>query len=251
MLRALVACKLALDWSPQQIAGWLKVEYPDEPDMQVSHETIYLTLLIQARGALRRELIAHLRRLRAVRRPKGALSNSRGQGQIEGVVSIRERPAKGGGPGDPRSLGGRPTGRLGQHPSGNARRASLALCDAREGRRRRTPAASWTPSPRRSLKLPTALCRSLTFNRGTELARHKQFTIATDVVVYFCDPRSPWQRGSNENTNGLLRQYLPKGTDLSRYSQDALDAISLKLNTRPRKTLGYMTPAAKLDEVLR
>ncbi len=116
VLRALVACKLALDWSPQQIAGWLKVEYPDEPDMQVSHETIYLTLLIQARGALRRELIAHLRRLRAVRRPKGALSNSRGQGQIVDAVSIRERPAKGGGPGDPRSLGGRSAGRCGQHP---------------------------------------------------------------------------------------------------------------------------------------
>ncbi len=139
VLRELVACKLALDWSPQQIAGWLKVEYPDEPDMQVSHETIYLTLLIQARGALRRELIAHLRRLRSVRRPKGALSNSRGQGQIVDAVSIRERPAKGGGPGDPRPLGGRPAGRCGQHPPGNARRASLALCDARKSRRQGHP----------------------------------------------------------------------------------------------------------------
>ncbi len=250
MLRELIACKLALDWSPQQIAGWLKVEYPDEPDMQVSHETIYLTLLIQARGALRRELIAHLRRLRAVRRPKGALSNSRGQGQIVDAVSIRERPAEV----EDRAIPGHWEGDLlagaaNTHLVTLVERASRFVMLVKvDGKDTRSVVDAITA---KVIELPTALCRSLTWDRGTELARHKQFTIATDVVVYFCDPRSPWQRGSNENTNGLLRQYLPKGTDLSRYSQDALDAISLKLNTRPRKTLGYMTPAAKLDEVLR
>ncbi len=249
-LRALVAAKLALDWSPQQIAGWLKVQYPDEPDMQVSHETIYLTLLIQARGALRRELIAHLRRLRSVRRPKGALSNSRGQGQIVDAVSIRERPAEA----EDRAIPGHWEGDL-LAGAANTHLATLVERTSRfvmlvkvDGKDTHSVVDAITA---KVSELPTELRRSLTWDRGTELARHKQFTMATDVVVYFCDPRSPWQRGSNENTNGLLRQYFPKGTDLSRYSQDALDAISLKLNTRPRKTLGYMTPAAKLDEVLR
>ncbi len=196
------------------------------------------------------ELIAHLRRLRAVRRPKGALSNSRGQGQIVDAVSIRERPAEV----EDRAIPGHWEGDLlagaaNTHLATLVERASrFTMLVKVDGKDTRSVVDAITA---KVTELPTELCRSLTWDRGSELARHKQFTVATDVVVYFCDPRSPWQRGSNENTNGLLRQYFPKGTDLSGYSQDALDAISLKLNTRPRKTLGYITPAAKLDEVLR
>ena len=242
-LRALVAAKLSEDWSPQQIAGWLKVQHPDDPDMQISHETIYLTLLIQARGALRRELITHLRRLRSVRRPKGAKSNSRGQGQIPDAVSIRERPAEA----TDRAIPGHWEGDLlagaaNTHVATLVERTSRFTLPVRlEGKDTKSVVDAITA---KVIELPDDLRRSLTWDRGLELARHAQFTVATDVAVYFCDPRSLWQRGSNENTNGLLRQYLPKGTDLSRYGQDELDLIALKLNTRPRKTLGYITPAA-------
>jgi transposase, IS30 family len=226
------------------------VQHPDDPDLQVSHETIYLTLLVQARGALRREPIAHLRRLRSVRRPKGARSNSRGQGQITGAVSIRERPAEvedraipGHWEGD--LLAGGANTHLATLVERTSRFALLVKVDGKD-------AASVVDAiTAKVVDLPAQLRRSLTWDRGAELARHRQFTVATDVAVYFCDPRSPWQRGTNENTNGLLRQYLPKGTDLSAFSQDELDAIALKLNTRPRKTLGYVTPATRLEEVLR
>jgi IS30 family transposase len=250
VLRELVAAKLAEDWSPQQIAGWLKVQNPDEPEMQVSHETIYLTLLIQARGALKRELVAHLRRVRSVRRPKGALSNSRGQGQIVDAVSIRERPPEA----EDRAVPGHWEGDLlagaaNTHIATLVERSSrFALLVKVDGKDAHTVLDALTAKVK---ELPGELRRSLTWDRGTELAHHKQFTIATDVAVYFCDPQSPWQRGTGENTNGLLRQYLPKGTDLSAYSQDELDLIALKLNTRPRKTLGYLTPAATLEDVLR
>ncbi len=250
MLAELVAAKLAEDWSPQQIAGWLKVQHPDDPDMQVSHETIYLTLLVQARGALKRELIGHLRRLRSMRRPKGALTNSRGQGQIQGAVSIRERPAEA----EDRAIPGHWEGDLlagaaNTHLATLVERTSrFALLVKVDGKDAASVVEAITA---KVVDLPAALRRSLTWDRGAELARHRQFTVATDVAVYFCDPRSPWQRGTNENTNGLLRQYFPKGTDLSAFSQDELDAIALKLNTRPRKTLGFITPAAKLEEVLR
>jgi IS30 family transposase len=250
VLRELVAAKLAEDWSPQQIAGWLKVQHPDDPDMHVSHETIYLTLLIQARGALRRELISHLRRLKSVRRPKGALSNSRGQGQIRDAVSIRDRPTEA----EDRAIPGHWEGDL-LAGAANTHLATLVERTSRfamlvkvSGKDAATVVDAITA---KVVDLPAELRRSLTWDRGAELARHRQFTVATDVAVYFCDPQSPWQRGTNENTNGLLRQYLPKGTDLSRLSQDDLDTIALKLNGRPRKTLGYMTPADRLEEVLR
>jgi IS30 family transposase len=248
-LAELVADKLAEDWSPQQIAGWLRVQHPDEADMQVSHETIYLSLFIQARGALRRELIAHLRRVRSMRRPKSARSNSRGQGQIVDAVPIRDRPPEA----EDRAVPGHWEGDL-LAGAANTHIASLVERSSRfvllvkvAGKDARTVGDALAV---RVQALPAQLRRSLTWDRGTELARHKQFTVATDVRVYFCDPQSPWQRGTSENTNGLLRQYLPKGTDLSAPSQDDLDLIALKLNTRPRKTLGYTTPAAKLEQVL-
>ena len=250
MLREVVAAKLAEDWSPQQIAGWLKVQHPDDPDMHVSHETIYLTLLIQARGALRRALITHLRRLKSVRRPKGALSNSRGRGQIRDAVSIRDRPAEA----EDRAIPGHWEGDL----LAGAANTHLATLVERTSRfamlvkvNGKDAASVVDAITAKVVDLPAQLRRSLTWDRGAELARHRRFTVATEVAVYFCDPQSPWQRGTNENTNGLLRQYLPKGTNLSRLTQDELDAIALTLNSRPRKTLGYITPADKLEEVLR
>ncbi len=206
-LSRIVAAKLREDWSPAQIAGWLKIEFPDDETMRVSHETIYLTLFIQARGALKQELVAHLRQARLLRRPRTASRVNRGQGQIVDAVSIRERGK------DTRSVTGALSRQVG--------------------------------------RLPRQLRSSLTWDRGMELAEHARFTVATDVKVYFCDPQSPWQRGSNENTNGLLRQYLPKGTDLSKLSQPQLDAIATKLNTRPRQTLNFKTPAATLNAALR
>jgi IS30 family transposase len=249
-LRDLVAAKLAQDWSPQQIAGWLKVEHPDEPDMRVSHETIYLTLLIQARGALRRELMSHLRHLKSVRRSKRARSNSPGQGQIPDAVSISQRPAEA----DDRAIPGHWEGDL-LAGAANTHVATLVERTSRFVMLVAVPGKDTTSVvgaiSAKVVDLPTQLRRSLTWDRGMELAAHTRFSVATQVAVYFCDPRSPWQRGTNENTNGLLRQYLPKGTDLSHLTQADLDRIALKLNTRPRKTLGYTTPAAKLDEVLR
>ncbi|MGI8478542.1 MAG: IS30 family transposase [Gaiellaceae bacterium] len=248
-LRDLVAAKLEQDWSPAQIAGWLRIEFPQDQTMRVSHETIYLTLFVQARGALKRELVAHLRRSRSIRRPRARHGN-RGQGQIVDAVSIRERPAEAA----DRAIPGHWEGDL-LAGAANSHVATLVerysrflLLVAVAGKDTRSVTSALSSQIR---LLPQQLRASLTWDRGTEMAEHARFTVATDVRVYFCDPQSPWQRGSNENTNGLLRQYLPKGTDLSKLTQPQLDAIAAKLNTRPRETLGFKTPAATLEAALR
>ena len=210
-LRNIVASKLILDWSPKQISGWLKTQYPDDESMRVSHETIYRSLFIQARGALKKELLDHLRSKRRIRRSQHSRIFKDGRGQIPEAISIRERPAEV----EDRAIPG--------HWEGDALSKHVR-------------------------KLPATLRRSLTWDRGLEMAKHKEFTVATDVKVYFCDPQSPWQRGSNENTNGLLRQYFPKNTDLTDYSQSDLNKVALRLNQRPRQTLGFQTPASKLQE---
>lgn len=246
----MVAEKLEKRWSPEQIAGWLKEEHAQREDMQVSHETIYLTLFIQARGALRRELIAHLRRVRSIRRPKTQKRGSPGQGQIVGAVPISERPAEA----DDRAVPGHWEGDMIE----GLRSTYVATLVERHSRfvmLVKIPAKD-TVTVTRALEekiqeLPRNLMKTLTWDRGTEMAGHARFTVATDVKVYFCDPQSPWQRGSNENTNGLLRQYLPKRTDLSKFTQAELDEIALELNTRPRKTLAYKTPAYTLEAALR
>ncbi len=245
-LRELVAAKLAEDWSPGQIAGWLA--RPGEPSdgMSVSHETIYRSLFVQARGVLRKELTRHLRTRRTMRRSKQASTSDQQRGQISEAISIRQRPAEA----DDRAVPGHWEGDL-LVGTKNSHIATLVERHSRFVMLVRVPgkdATSVEASLSRQVKtLPQALKRSLTWDRGPELAGHQRFTIATDVQVYFCDPQSPWQRGTNENTNGLLRQYLPKGTDLSEYTQADLDAIASKLNTRPRKTLDYRTPADKLE----
>lgn len=249
-LRHIVADKLARQWSPQQISGWLRVTFPGDPEMQVSHETIYRSVFVQSRGALKRALVQHLRRQRAHRRARAASRVGHYPGHIVDAISIRERPAEVG----DRAVPGHWEGDLLM----GARRASqVATLVERQSRYVvlvRIPKSDTQTVVRALAKrvqhLPHGLMKSLTWDRGTELAGHRAFTVATDVQVYFCDPQSPWQRGSNENTNGLLRQYLPKGTDLSKYSQAQLDAIALRLNTRPRLTLGYHTPAAKLAEIV-
>ena len=244
-LRALVAEKLAADWSPQQIAGWLKERFSDNPLMQVSHETIYLSLFVQSRGVLKKALIAHLRRRRTMRRSKRASTAGQRRGQIIDAVSIRERPAEV----DDQAVPGHWEGDL----LSGGRNSHIATLVERQSRfvLLVRVAGKDTANVVQALStavraLPRGLINSLTWDRGTELAAHKAFTIATNVQVYFCDPQSPWQRGTNENTNGLLRQYFPKGTDLSPYTQADLDAVALRLNTRPRKTLGYATPADRL-----
>lgn len=248
-LAAVVAAKLQQEWSPEQIAGWLKVEFPEDETMRVSHETIYLTLFVQARGALKRELVAHLRRGRPVRRPRTARRLNRGQGQIVDAVSIRERPPET----DDRAIPGHWEGDL-LAGAGNSQIATLVerhsrflLLVALDGKDTRSVTSALS---RHVCQLPRQLRASLTWDRGMEMAEHARFTVATDVKVYFCDPQSPWQRGSNENTNGLLRQYLPKATNLHNISQPQLDAIAAKLNSRPRKTLGFKTPAATLEAVV-
>jgi IS30 family transposase len=249
-LRERVAAKLAEDWSPEQIAGWLRLEHGDDHTERVSHETIYRTLFIQARGALRKELLAHLRRSRSVRRPRAAGRQNKGQGQIRDAVSFRERPAEAADRAVPGHWeGDLITGSANTHIATLVERHSrFVMLVAVNGKDTESVIAALTRQVR---TLPTELRRSLTWDRGMEMAAHADFTIATDVKVYFCDPHSPWQRGSNENTNGLLRQYFPKGTDLSRFDQRQLDAVALKLNTRPRETLGFYTPADTLDAVLR
>lgn len=248
-LRWRVAQKLALQWSPQQIAGWLKRQYPDDPDMRISHEAIYRSLFIQSRGVLKKELMAHLRTRRQMRLAKGA-KTGRGHGRIVDMVSIRERPAEA----EDRAVPGHWEGDL----LTGANDTHIATLVERHSRftmlvklERKDSATVVTALARQIGKLPEELRRSLTWDQGKEMARHHSFTLATDVQVYFCDPRSPWQRGSNENTNGLLRQYLSRGTDLSRISQSQLDAIASRLNQRPRKTLDFETPADKLHAVLR
>ena len=248
-LRWRVAQKLALQWSPEQISGWLKLQYSDDPDMQISHEAIYRSLFIQSRGVLKKELITHLRTGRRMRLAKGA-NTGRGHGQIVDMVSIRERPAEA----DDRAVPGHWEGDL----ITGARDTHIATLVERHSRftmlvklRRKDSATVVEALARHIGKLPEELRRSLIWDQGKEMARHRSFTMATDVQVYFCDPRSPWQRGSNENTNGLLRQYLPRSTDLSRISQNQLNAIALRLNQRPRKTLDFETPADTLAKVLR
>jgi IS30 family transposase len=249
-LSRIVAAKLREDWSPAQIAGWLKIEFPDDETMRVSHETIYLTLFIQARGALKQELVAHLRRARSLRRPRTASRVNRGQGQIVDALSIRERPAEAA----DRAIPGHWEGDLLAGAANSyvatlvERHSRFLMLVAVDGKDTRSVTSALS---RQVGRLPQQLRSSLTWDRGMELSEHARFTVATDVKVYFCDPQSPWQRGSNENTNGLLRQYLPKGTDLSKLSQTQLDAIAAKLNTRPRQTLNFKTPAATLNEALR
>jgi transposase, IS30 family len=246
-LRTSVAAKLRRRWSPAQIAAWLKQTYPDTPAMHVSHETIYRTLFVQSRGALKRELLQHLRRGGRLRRARGAAA--RRPGPLADGVSIRERPAAvedravpGHWEGD--LLAGTIDTQIGTLVERTSRYVLLV--------RLPTKAAPDVAAAlaRRIGTLPAALRRSLTWDRGRELAAHQQFTIATNIQVYFCDPHSPWQRGSNENTNGLLRQYFPRGTDLSVYSQAALNRIARELNQRPRKTLGWQTPADKLAAIV-
>jgi len=244
-LRDLVAAKLEADWSPQQISGWLKREYPSDEAMRVSHETIYRTLFVQARGALKRELLAHLRSRRMMRRSRRASTRGQPRGQIKEAVSIRERPPEA----EDRAVPGHWEGDL-LAGSRNTHVATLVERSSRFVMLVRVDGKD-TESVVRALGeqircLPKTMIDTLTWDRGPEMAAHKSFTVATDVSVYFCDPKSPWQRGTSENTNRLLRQYLPRKTDLSVYDQGDLDLIALKLNTRPRKTLGYSTPAATL-----
>jgi transposase, IS30 family len=244
-LQRRVAVKLKQDWSPQQIAGWLRDQYPGNPEMWVSHETIYRSLFVQARGALKKELIGHLRSKRSYRRPRHASDGRRGERIID-AVPISERPAEA----DDRAVPGHWEGDLVEGSRGTfiatlvERRSRFVILIKLSEKRTEAVVEALIKAVRR---LPTALRKSLTWDRGSELANHTKFTIATDVKVYFCDPYSPWQRGSNENTNGLLRQYYPKGTDLSAVTQAQLDVVARKLNTRPRQTLGWKTPAQVLE----
>ncbi len=249
-LRRLVASKLAQQWSPEQISNWLKLRFPGQESLQVSHETIYRSLFIQARGVLKKELMAHLRTRRKMRRSKLASKEGQRRGQIVDAVSISERPVEV----EDRAVPGHWEGDL----ISGTKNSHIATLVERQSRFTllvkvdgKDTVSVVSALSRQVRKLPANLRKSLTWDRGGEMASHKTFTVATDVDVYFCDPRSPWQRGSNENTNGLLRQYFPDGTDLSLHSQAALNKVALRLNQRPRKTLGFMTPADKLSEALR
>jgi IS30 family transposase len=245
-LRREVMTKLNLQWSPQQIAGWLKRTYPGDEDHQVSHETIYRSLFIQARGALKKELLQHLRTRRTIRRSAQASLKGEGLGQIANTVSIRERPAEA----SDRAVPGHWEGDLiaGSNHSYMAtlveRHTRYVMLMKVSDRKTETVLSALI---KQSQKLPSELYKSLTWDRGKEMADHQRFTLATDIKVYFCDPQSPWQRGSNENTNGLLRQYFPKGTDLSLHSQAKLNSVARRLNERPRETLGFETPAERFN----
>ncbi len=248
-LRDVVARKLGEAWSPEQISGWLKRRYPDDEAMRVSHETIYRTLFVQARGVLKKELLAHLRSGRMMRKGRHASTAGQRRGQIKDAVSIRERPPEA----EDRAVPGHWEGDLiagsrNTHIATLVERSSRFVMLVRvEGKDTESVVAALSKQIRR---LPGTMIDTLTWDRGTEMAAHRTFTVATDVSVYFCDPRSPWQRATSENTNRLLRQYLPRKTDLSVYGQHDLDLIALKLNTRPRKTLGYCTPAATLPRTV-
>jgi IS30 family transposase len=245
-LRNLVASKLMLEWSPEQISGWLKTQYPDDERMRVSHETIYRSLFIQARGVLKKELMEHLRTKRRMRRSQHSRIFKDSRGQIAEAISIRERPAEA----EDRAVPGHWEGDL-LAGSRNSHIVTLVERHSRFAMLIKIPskdtAVVVAALSKQVRKLPSTLRRSLTWDRGLEMAKHKDFTVATDVQVYFCDPQSPWQRGTNENTNLLLRQYFPRGTDLSVHSQAQLDRVALRLNQRPRKTLGFQTPASKLQ----
>jgi len=248
-LREAVEEKLGEHWSPQQISGWLARSHPNDEVMHVSAETIYRTLFVQTKGALKKELTAHLRSGRTMRHSRNASRGRPRRGQIEDAVSISERPPQV----EDRALPGHWEGDLirGTHNTHVAtlveRSSRFVMLVGVGGKDTATVVGALSDQIRR---LPETMMDTLTWDRGAEMAAHKTFTIATDVAVYFCDPSSPWQRGTNENTNGLLRQYLPKGTDLSVHSQGDLDAIAHRLNTRPRKTLGYRTPADTLADTV-
>jgi IS30 family transposase len=244
-----VASKLAQRWSPQQICAWLKREYPDDESMHVSHETIYKSLFIQARGVLKKELLGYLRSKRRLRHPQKSTSRVELRGKLADMVSIRERPAEA----EDRAIPGHWEGDL----LCGSKRSQIVTLVERYSRFTTlikvpdcTTATVVAALARHVRRLPRRLRRSLTWDQGKEMADHKSFSVATDVKVYFCDPHSPWQRGSNENTNGLLRQYFPKKTDLSGYTQAQLDQVALQLNQRPRQTLGFRTPAETLRETV-
>ena len=248
-LAQLVAGKLRLQWSPEQIAGWLKRTYPEDTSCQVSHETLYRSLYIQARGALKKELLVHLRRTRAMRRSRHHTQKTDNHGRITDAMSISERPAAV----EDRAVPGHWEGDLLFGGTSNqiatlVERQSRYVMLVKVGSKHTQAVVDALIKNAR--KLPQELYKSLTWDRGHEMADHKRFTLATDVKVYFCDPQNPWQRGTNENTNGLLRQYLPKGTDLSVHSQAKLNAIARRLNERPRKTLDYETPAERFAQLL-
>jgi IS30 family transposase len=249
-LRTIVEAKLELRWSPQQISGWLEVSFPDDPEMRVSHETIYVSLFVQSRGALRKELTRYLRSGHKTRRPRGH-SVMNGQGQLRGTLNIRERPAEA----DDRAVPGHWEGDL---LMGKRMHAMATLVE----RKSRFVMLVALPNghaadvvadalAEKIVELPEQLRRSLTWDQGKEMAGHAHFSVKTGVPVYFCDPRSPWQRGSNENTNGLLRQYFPKRTEIAHFTQADLDDVAAELNDRPRQTLGWRSPSQALDEALR
>jgi len=223
-LQRVISNKLTIHWSPEQIAGWLKREYPNEEHNQVSHETIYRSLFVQARGVLKKELMQYLRSKRTIRRSRHASLKRDGLGQIKDAVSIRDRPAS--------------IATLVERHTRYVMLAKVANKDTQ---------SVISALIKQSQNLPRELYKSLTWDRGKELSDHKRFTLATNIDVYFCDPQSPWQRGSNENTNRLLRQYFPKGTDLSQHSQAHLNKVARQLNERPRKTLQFETPAERFN----
>ena len=246
-LARVVAEKLKCRWSPWQIAGWLKHTYPHDETHQVSHETIYRTLFIQARGALKKELVQHLRRTRGMRRSRHYTQKTAGQGRITGAVSIRERPAEA----EDRAVPGHWEGDL----LIGTNHSQIATLVERQTRyvmlvrvKRKDTETVINALIKQAHKLPRELYKSLTWDRGKEMADHQRFSLATDVKVYFCDPQSPWQRGSNEQVNGLLRQYFPKGTDLSNIHQNRLNAVARELNERPRQTLNFESPAERFDQ---
>ncbi len=245
-LRRLVEEKLREHWAPQQIAGWLRRTYPQDESSYVSHETIYRNLFIQPCGGLDKGLTRHLPSRRSIRRSRQATRKGHGKGQIADMVSIHERPAAV----EDRAVPGHWEGDL----IAGARNSHIVTVVERSSRyvvllkvsskKTETVVSALIEQAK---KLPAELYQSLTWDRGREMADHKRFTQATDIAVYFCDPQSPWQRGSNENTNGLLRRYFPKGTDLSVHSQEHLDKIARRLNERPRKTLEFETPAERFN----
>ena len=241
-----VVKKLQLEWSPQQVAGWLKREHPDDEAYHVSHETIYKSLYIQSRGVLKKELLKALRSQRIMRRARNSSLKKQGLGKITNAVSISERPASA----EDRAVPGHWEGDL----LSGTNNSFIATLVERHSRyvmlakvKNKDSESVIAALIKQSKKLPAELYKSLTWDRGTEMARHEKFTLATDIDVYFCDPKSPWQRGSNENTHRLLRQYFPKGTDLALHSQAKLNAVARRLNERPRKTLEYETPAERFN----
>jgi IS30 family transposase len=245
-LRQVVARQLRLSWSPEQIAGWLKRAHPRQEACQVSHETIYRSLFVQARGVLKKELVQHLRSQRTMRHSRHGSGKGDGRGQIKDMISIRERPASV----EDRAVPGHWEGDL-IAGSNNSYIATLVERHTRYAMlakvKNKDTESVVSALIKQSKKLPGELYKSLTWDRGKKLSDHQRFTLATDIKVYFCDPSSPWQHGSNENANRLLRQYFPKGTNLSVHSQAKQNAVARRLNERPRKTLEYETPAERFN----